>query len=403
MNLRQFINNLTSTNSAPTDSLYTFRFFMVCIGSFLFFVSFNMLIPELPSYLSKMGGESYKGFIIALFTVTAGLSRPFTGKLTDTIGRVPIMVTGTVFCMVCSSLYPFAEVVLGFLMLRLLHGFSTGFTPTGTTAYLADISAPHKRGEALSIQSFFSHLGMAVAPFSGSWIAQTYSLPALFGVSAVIAFIAFLMLGSMPETLHNKQRFTWKMLRISKTDLFEPHVLQPAVITLLTLYAFGVILTLIPDFSVSLGIANKGIFYVYYTLASLLSRLFGGRVSDIYGRKVVVKIGIIGMIVGLCVIAYANKPATLFLGAVVYGLGSGLNTPALFAWAIDRSSHLYRGRALATIYIFLETGIGSGAFLAGWLLNQTHQFAPAFISAAFASVLALFIAFVPEKSSFNSI
>ncbi len=50
-----------------------------------------MLIPELPSYLSNLGGSEYKGLIIALFTLTAGLSRPFSGKLTDTIGRKPVL------------------------------------------------------------------------------------------------------------------------------------------------------------------------------------------------------------------------------------------------------------------------------------------------------------------------
>jgi hypothetical protein len=71
-------------------TIYTLQFGLVCLSSFLFSASFNMLIPELPAYLSGMGGATYKGLIIALFTLTAGISRPFSGKLTDTIGRVPV-------------------------------------------------------------------------------------------------------------------------------------------------------------------------------------------------------------------------------------------------------------------------------------------------------------------------
>ena len=51
-----------------------------------------MIIPELPAFLTSLGGEDYKGLIIALFTLTAGISRPFSGKLADTIGRVPIIL-----------------------------------------------------------------------------------------------------------------------------------------------------------------------------------------------------------------------------------------------------------------------------------------------------------------------
>ncbi|MCB0677887.1 MAG: MFS transporter, partial [Saprospiraceae bacterium] len=119
--------------------LYTRQFLILCLSHALFGASFTMIIPELPAYLSSLGGEDYKGLIISLFTLTAGLSRPFSGKLTDTIGRVPVMVIGTLVCVVCSLLYPFLSSVAGFLLLRLFHGFSTGFKPTASTAYVADI------------------------------------------------------------------------------------------------------------------------------------------------------------------------------------------------------------------------------------------------------------------------
>jgi MFS family permease len=47
-----------------------------------------MMIPELSGYLSGLGGADYKGLIIALFTLTAMISRPYSGKLSDTIGRI---------------------------------------------------------------------------------------------------------------------------------------------------------------------------------------------------------------------------------------------------------------------------------------------------------------------------
>ena len=72
--------------------LYTTPFLLLCLSHALFAGSFNMMIPELPNYLRSMGGAQYIGLIIALFTVTAGASRPFSGKLTDTIGRLPVII-----------------------------------------------------------------------------------------------------------------------------------------------------------------------------------------------------------------------------------------------------------------------------------------------------------------------
>ncbi|MEX0360140.1 MAG: MFS transporter, partial [Allomuricauda sp.] len=126
------------------QSLYNPKFIMVCLGSLFFSASYNMLIPELPSYLSNLGGAQYIGLIIALFTLTAGLSRPFSGKLTDTIGRKPVMLFGALVCVVCGGLYPVLTTVYGFLLLRLFHGFSTGFTPTAASTYVSDVVPPNR-------------------------------------------------------------------------------------------------------------------------------------------------------------------------------------------------------------------------------------------------------------------
>ena len=74
-------------NFTPDEALYTRPFLLLCLSHALFAGSFNMMIPELPAYLTSLGGGEHKGLIIALFTLTAGFSRPFSGKLADTIGE----------------------------------------------------------------------------------------------------------------------------------------------------------------------------------------------------------------------------------------------------------------------------------------------------------------------------
>jgi MFS family permease len=135
-----------------------------------------MIVPELPSFLSSLGGAEHKGLIIALFTVTALISRPFSGKLADRIGRKPVIMAGSLVCFVCSLMYPLLTTVFAFLFLRLMHGFSTGFTPTGQTAYIGDIIPAERRGEAMGLLGTAGTLGMAGGPALGGWLSTLYVL-----------------------------------------------------------------------------------------------------------------------------------------------------------------------------------------------------------------------------------
>ncbi|NBW37722.1 MAG: MFS transporter [Cytophagia bacterium] len=228
-----------------------------------------MLIPELSAYLSGLGGASYKGLIISLFTLTAMLSRPFSGKLSDTIGRVPVMMFGGLVCIVCSLLYPLLTSVAGFLFLRLLHGFSTGFTPTGLTAYLSDIIPAHKRGEAMGMLGTAGSVGMAAGPAIGGVIANQFSLNALFYTSSFFGLLSIVILLSIKETLHNKVSFSAQALKLKRHDLFEPLVLIPCIIMLLYAYSYGAVFTLLPDLGDYLKINNKGLLFSFLTVASL--------------------------------------------------------------------------------------------------------------------------------------
>ena len=108
--------------------------------------SFNLIIPELNEFITILGGANYKGLVITLFTISAAISRPFSGKLSDTIGRKKAMTIGMLASVIVSILYPLSFSVFFFLCLRFLHGFSAGFFPTGATALLTDI-LPEKKGD----------------------------------------------------------------------------------------------------------------------------------------------------------------------------------------------------------------------------------------------------------------
>jgi MFS family permease len=383
-----------------TTRLYNLQFWLLCASNFLFSASFQMLLPELPDHLTSLGGAEYKGLILALFTLTAGISRPFSGKLTDTIGRVPIMVFGSLVCVICSALYPILTTVTGFLLLRLFHGFSTGFKPTATSAYVADVVPFHRRGEAMSILGMSSSIGMSIAPVIGSSITEGLGINTMFIVSSVFALLSVVILvKNMNETLENPQPFSLQLLKINRFEIYEPKAMPTFWVQFLVSFSYGAILSLIPDMSKHLGITNKGLFFAIFTLSSLVIRLIAGKYSDIYGRVAALKWSSLVLVISMLMIAMAGSFWGFMVAAIVYGLASGMNMPTLQAWAVDLSPDEFRGRGLATMFIALEAGIGLGALISQAIYQNdiTKISLPFYLSAILALISTLYLFFQKDK------
>jgi MFS family permease len=381
--------------------LLTKEFTLLAISSLLFFGSFNMIIPELPDYLTSLGGAEYKGYIISLFTITAAISRPFSGKLTDSIGRVPIMIFGASVAFVVGIAYPIFTTVLGFLFLRLIHGFSTGFKPTGTSAYVADIIPEDRRGEAMGFLGMASSLGMALGPTLGTAIKSAYGYDFLFYFSGSIALLSIIILFNLKETLalEKRKKFSFKLLKINKDDFFEPKVLDPAIVFLLSTFSFGLILTIVPDLSTHLNIENKGIYFTIFVLSSVAIRFVAGRASDLYGRIPIITTSMLMLIISMLLLSFYQTETTFYISAFVYGISLGMSSPTVFAWTADLANPKKMGRAFATIYIALEVGIGIGAFVSAKIYNNNSEnFGYAFTAGAATAVFALIFSIVKHRA-----
>ena len=364
---------MTKGIPASNTPYFNFQFGLLCVSNFLFSASFSMMIPELPAYLTQLGGAEYKGLIIALFTLMAGISRPFSGKLTDTIGRVPVMIFGSLVCVVCSLLYPVLTSVSGFLLLRFFHGFSTGFKPTATSAYGADVVHESRRGEALGALAIGYSLGSSIGPVLGSYLVTSFSYSIMFNISALLALGSVGILYNIKETLQNPKKFSLGLINIKRTEIFDSSSIRPAVIMLLLCFSIGCVLTLSPDLSESVGLHNKGFFYTCYTIASLLIRLVAGKSSDKYGRVLVLIISSIVQVLAFVLLAFSHSLIMVIISSSIFGIGMGLNGPTLMAWTVDLCKPENRGRAVASVYIALELGIGSGAIISQWIYNNRPQ------------------------------
>ncbi|OEJ99651.1 MFS transporter [Roseivirga misakiensis] len=366
-------------------NIFSLQFVLLCFSSFLFFASFNMIVPDLYDYLTSMGGGDKKGYVISLFTITAGLSRPFSGKLADTIGRIPVMILGAGVCFVVGFLYPLLGTIWAFFLLRFLHGFSTGFKPTGTSAYIADIVPQHRRGEAMGYSGLFGSIGMAAGPSFGPKITEAFGLETMFYTSSALALLSVLILVGMKETLKDKKPFHPRLLKIKRNEIFEPRVFNPSLFFLLTSFSFGAALTLMPDLAINVGFSqgNKGIFFAIFVLSSLIVRVLAGKASDKFGRVIVLKFAAVAIVIADLMVAFTTTQTMLIASSIVFGVAVGMNTPTIYAWTIDLSLEKARGKGIATMYIALEIGIGLGAFISGYIYaNRIENLQLAFITCA---------------------
>jgi len=352
---------------------YNSNFWILCFSMLLFMTSFNLIIPELNDFITNLGGEGQKGLIISIFTISAGLSRPFSGKLSDKIGRKKVMIIGLTISFFVSLVYPLSLSVHFFLMLRFLHGFSAGFLPTGATALVTDLLPADRRGKGMGIWGTFISLGIGIGQATGSIIADNIGINGLFMVSAGVAAIAGILIARAQETLQQPEKFKMSHLKIKFSDVIEPSVLPAAIVMVLTAPSSGLIFVLTPDMSGYLEINNKGWFFGFYVLSTIFIRLFTSQLSDKIGRRKTLLIGTAVLLLSMILIGTSDSVITYTFAAVIFGVATGISSPTLMAWTADLSPEDRRGVGAGTMFIALEIGIMVGSLATLWLYDSTPE------------------------------
>jgi MFS family permease len=352
---------------------YSRNFWALSWGMFLFMTSFNLIIPELNNFITQLNGADYKGLIIGLFTITAALSRPFSGKMADFAGRKSTMYVGTVVCIIVTFLYPLSGSVFFFLFLRFMHGFSTGFLPTGATAMVTDLLPVKKRGKGMGVFGTAISLGIGVGQFLGTPVAQLVSLNGLFITAGALAVISMIVISTVKETLPAPSKLNYSVLLVRKDEILERNVSPAAIVMFLTASCSGLLFVVTPDMSGYLDINNKGWYFAYYVISTILVRLFAGSLSDRIGRRETLVIGIIFLIFSMLLTGYADDNFSYTFASFIFGIATGISSPTLFAWTADLSPANRRGIGSGTLFIALELGILFGSSSTLFLYNSTPE------------------------------
>ncbi len=218
---------------------------VIFLTVFMDLVGFGIVLPLLPRYSEKYGaGGLTIGFIIASFSVMQFLFSPAWGRLSDRIGRRPVLLISNLGSVVSYAMFALSAwpglgtdtAVLVLLASRLFAG-ACGANLSVASAYIADVTPPEKRSKSMALIGVAFGLGFILGPALGSFSAKHLGLAGPGGVASAICLANFLLacaiLGESrrPGSAHANER-----PRLTQWG----HVLrQPRVGLLVWLYALA--------------------------------------------------------------------------------------------------------------------------------------------------------------------
>jgi MFS family permease len=127
---------------------------------------FYFLIPTLPVYIVDVlgAGPGMVGYILAVYTLSAMIIRPFTGYSLDAFGRKWIYLFSFFTFAAMLGLYTIAYTFIWLMALRFMHGFAWGAATTSSSTIVVDLVPASRRGEGIGIYGLSFTLAMAIGP-----------------------------------------------------------------------------------------------------------------------------------------------------------------------------------------------------------------------------------------------
>lgn len=178
------------------------------------------------------------------------------------------------------------------------------------------------------------------------------------------------------------------------------------LVVFVDLLGFGILIPLIPFYGVRLGLSPEWVTLVIslHSLLQFIGAPVLGRLSDRYGRRMVLMLSMAGHAVAYGMLAFADTLWLLILSRLLSGFTSG-NLAAAYAYVSDVTPPERRAGGLSRISAAFALGFALGPLLGGLLAGtgdpQTAQFAPPAIAAAALSMLSLLgiALFLPESNT----
>ena len=355
------------------ETLYGSSYIMMAIAN-LFTVSSFSTFFLFPLFIKDHGGSNSDiGLIMGLFALSSVLCRPWISDMVDRIGRKRSYSIGCTLMSVLPFVYllfqgDLSNFYLALIFIRILHGVGLAICFTAAFTYIADIVPEKRLNEGIGMFGITGLTALAVGPIFAELIIRCFGFSIFFPAAAGMAIIGFLLQMFLPETFsgvsgESSESFLSVLRR--KTVL--------KVATLAFLFGFGLSASsnFVAPFAKEQELSFVSLYYIFYSTAAVLTRLFGGRLADRVGEDRVIPYALTLTGGGLLVLMFLEGSYVLVVSGFLSGSGHGFLFPCLNALIIRNQPIHIRGK----INGVFTGGIDGGAFLGSIVLGYVGQFA----------------------------
>jgi multidrug resistance protein len=366
---------------------------------FIVMLGFSILFPVEPYYARMFGATSQTmGWLMASYSLAQFIFSPLWGRLSDRVGRKPVMLVGLAGYAMAMTLMGLARGIPGLFLGRILAGMLSSATLPTAMAVIADSTTADDRAKGMGILGAAFGLGVIFGPFLGGVLgAVRLNLP--FFVSAGLALLTLVLVAlKLPESLHMREQTEGEKPASSRWAAFNQETTGPYLMALVVTFSLAGLETAYPFLAADrLGLGERSVGYVYAVMGLVAAIVQGGLVGRLkkwIGEERMIPVGLGISALGMAGIALAHTPVTSAIALSVFGGGNGLIRPAN-ASLISQRARVGHGLAIGLLDSMDSMGRILGPVTGGALYYLLDSLP--FVSGALLNLLALvaFLLLVP--------
>ncbi|MDP2646377.1 MAG: MFS transporter [Desulfobacterales bacterium] len=276
-------------SSKKPESIWNVAFALLCAAQFLGYAQYFLLQPTLALYVTHLGGTpSVIGLVIASFSVTSVLSRPFIGYCADCWSKTGVLILG-LLVQAISILLCFIPLVGATMLANSFRGIGWAGMNTGGYTLLATNAPATRRAEASGYYGSAQSSATILFPAVALWIihASFGGFHAVFIVAMVLLLLgagvgvalSYQTTYDPPGLPADSSESWWRSI----INVFDRSIVLPATLLFCLNLPASCLTSFIVLYANKIGISNFGWYFVVTGVTNLLARPLLGRVSDRIG------------------------------------------------------------------------------------------------------------------------
>ena len=364
-------------------------------------LGFGMVLPLLPFYAQEFGAGPFGvTLLFASFSLAQFVFAPLWGRLSDKVGRRPVLLVSITGAVAAYGLFAFARSFTVLLIARTASGIAAANYSIGQ-AYVADVTPPEERAKGMGMLGAAFGLGFVLGPVLGGLAGKLgyAAVPAAAGVLALINLgLALFML---PESLPPERRKTIDSGRWSGTDDVRRAAGNRPVAGLMVLFFLVILAFASMESTIGLFVEKRYGFGFFET--AMLFTFLGvvmvviqggllGRLAKRFGERRLMVTGIACMTAGLFLLPLGKLVALLGVTTALLATGMGLHNPSTLSLISRLTDEHRQGGTLGVTRSLGALARGVGPLWGGWAFGALGPAWPFWIAAglmACALVLAV--------------